>query len=135
MGDIVEQLECRMNDAKHACLCGADYVYETQHDSESGFGGSDLQLDHAAKAEIERLRAMLSDCYPAIDGETLMKTVGCERVLEILCCITEYQSSGSTQCPDGLLPDGDVCPRCGGNRAPSGVNGGSWVHTAEGVTL
>lgn len=34
----------------------------------------------------------------------------------------------SERCPDALLPDGPVCPRCGGNRAPSGVDGGSWVH-------
>jgi hypothetical protein len=32
------------------------------------------------------------------------------------------------KCPDALLPDGDTCPRCGGPRAPSGVDGGSWVH-------
>ena len=32
------------------------------------------------------------------------------------------------QCPNGLTPDGPVCPRCGGDRAPSGVDGGSWVH-------
>jgi hypothetical protein len=31
-------------------------------------------------------------------------------------------------CPDAQLPDGETCPRCGGNRAPSGVGGGSWVH-------
>lgn len=31
-------------------------------------------------------------------------------------------------CPDALLPDGPVCPRCGSPRAPSGVGGGSWVH-------
>lgn len=34
-------------------------------------------------------------------------------------------------CPDGLLPDGETCPRCGGNRAPSGVDGGTWVHHEE----
>lgn len=32
------------------------------------------------------------------------------------------------KCPDALLPDGDKCPRCGGRRGPSGVDGGSWVH-------
>ena len=32
------------------------------------------------------------------------------------------------ECPDALTPDGDICPRCGGPRAPSGVDGGSWVH-------
>ena len=33
-----------------------------------------------------------------------------------------------TSCPDGLLPDGETCPRCGQKRAPSGVNWGTWVH-------
>lgn len=37
------------------------------------------------------------------------------------------------ECPDALLPDGDVCPRCGGPRAPSGVDGGSWVHFPRAV--
>jgi len=32
------------------------------------------------------------------------------------------------KCPDGLLPDGECCPRCGGRRAPSGIDGGTWVH-------
>ncbi len=32
------------------------------------------------------------------------------------------------KCPNALLPDGPVCPRCGGRRGPSGVDGGSWVH-------
>lgn len=32
------------------------------------------------------------------------------------------------ECPDNLLPDGETCPRCGGPRAPSGIDGGSWVH-------
>jgi len=31
-------------------------------------------------------------------------------------------------CPDGALPDGETCPRCGERRCPSGVDGGSWVH-------
>jgi len=34
----------------------------------------------------------------------------------------------SERCPDALLPDGTICPRCGNERAPSGVDGGSWVH-------
>jgi hypothetical protein len=33
-----------------------------------------------------------------------------------------------SDCPDALLPDGPVCPRCGGHRGPSGIDGGSWVH-------
>jgi len=34
----------------------------------------------------------------------------------------------AAECPNALLPDGPVCPRCGGRRGPSGVDGGSWVH-------
>ena len=36
------------------------------------------------------------------------------------------------RCPDGLLPDGPVCPACGEERAASGVDGGTWVHKGEG---
>jgi len=32
------------------------------------------------------------------------------------------------KCPEGLLPDGEICPRCGRSRAPSGIDGGTWVH-------
>lgn len=32
------------------------------------------------------------------------------------------------KCPDALLPDGPRCPRCFGERGPSGIDGGSWVH-------
>ena len=39
--------------------------------------------------------------------------------------------SEGESCPNALLPDGPVCPRCGGKRAPSGVDGGSWVHFAR----
>ena len=35
---------------------------------------------------------------------------------------------GLVSCPDELLPDGPICPRCGGERAASGCGGGSWVH-------
>lgn len=31
-------------------------------------------------------------------------------------------------CPDGLTPDGPICPKCGGRRGPSGIDGGTWVH-------
>jgi hypothetical protein len=37
-------------------------------------------------------------------------------------------TSNTKHCPDGLLPDGEVCPRCGGRRGPSGIGGGTWVH-------
>jgi hypothetical protein len=32
------------------------------------------------------------------------------------------------QCPDGQLPDGEICPTCGKKRGPSGIDGGTWVH-------
>ena len=38
------------------------------------------------------------------------------------------QRGAAAICPNGLLPDGPECPRCGGERGPSGVDGGSWVH-------
>jgi len=41
---------------------------------------------------------------------------------------TKHPFVPSIVCPDDLLPDGAICPRCGGLREPSGVNGGSWVH-------
>ena len=31
-------------------------------------------------------------------------------------------------CKDGQLPDGPICPVCGGERLPSGIGGGTWVH-------
>lgn len=37
------------------------------------------------------------------------------------------------KCKDGQLPDGPVCPSCGGERAPSGIDGGSWVHYTKKV--
>lgn len=40
----------------------------------------------------------------------------------------EKKKAQSEECPNNLLPDGPVCPRCGKKRAPSGVDGGSWVH-------
>lgn len=43
-----------------------------------------------------------------------------------------YVANGITAvkniCPDGLLPDGPICPRCDKRRGPSGVDRGTWVH-------
>lgn len=36
-------------------------------------------------------------------------------------------------CVDGLLPDGEICPKCGEKRAPSGVGGGTWVHVDQSI--
>lgn len=46
--------------------------------------------------------------------------------------LVEIATEEALKCPDGLLPDGETCPRCGGHRAPSGVDGGSWVHFVPG---
>lgn len=47
-------------------------------------------------------------------------------------CDDERRSSSAQpsepKCPDGLLPDGATCPRCGNPRAASGIDGGTWVH-------
>lgn len=49
------------------------------------------------------------------------------------CCLffgpTSPKSySSSDECPNALLPDGPICPRCRGRRGESGIDGGSWVH-------
>lgn len=63
---------------------------------------------------------------------------GC-RFFNVAMCNREYHQVNAPavidvsdvvvpRCPDALLPDGPTCPRCGGPRGPSGVDGGSWVH-------
>jgi hypothetical protein len=51
-----------------------------------------------------------------------------ESALRKLGFFTGIEKREQSKCPDGLLPDGPVCPRCGGNRGPSGVDGGTWIH-------
>jgi len=34
-------------------------------------------------------------------------------------------------CKDGQIPDGPICPVCGGKRGPSGIGGGTWVHIID----
>lgn len=46
----------------------------------------------------------------------------------VLKCESEDTETGENDCPDGLLPDGNICPRCGKRRGPSGIAGGTWVH-------
>ena len=53
-----------------------------------------------------------------------------ERVL-LGPCAAPMETAGA--CPDGLTPDGEVCPRCVGPRAPSGIDGGTWVHFPRGA--
>lgn len=75
-------------------------------------------------------------------GHEFRKTLGvqrdyCEVVLEDESDCGQPESAHrapepvAAKCQDALLPDGEVCPRCGGKRAPSGVDGGSWVHVGE----
>ena len=47
---------------------------------------------------------------------------------EILYWVLHVLQTSSEQCPNGLLPDGPICPKCGEKRGPSGVDGGSWIH-------
>lgn len=60
-------------------------------------------------------------------------TPGKETRMKYVCRKLGYEPKGIVAaskniCPDGLLPDGVVCPRCGKRRGPSGINGGTWVH-------
>ena len=48
-------------------------------------------------------------------------------------CTRKCLRASVNNCPDALLPDGPVCPRCGKPRGASGVGGGSWVHMPEGI--
>jgi hypothetical protein len=45
------------------------------------------------------------------------------------------ESNVPVRCPDGLSPEGETCPRCGGHRAPSGIDGGTWVHFTPPVAV
>lgn len=47
---------------------------------------------------------------------------------EIWLQVRAARPLASRDCPDGLTPDGDECPRCGAERGASGADGGSWVH-------
>jgi hypothetical protein len=51
-----------------------------------------------------------------------------ERAISLEGAKVEVSSPGGAKCPDGLAPDGELCPRCGRRRGPSGVGGGMWVH-------
>ena len=91
------------------------------------------QAFHDLAAEVRRLRelAELHDAaLAADDGEpdiTWHDLVHAVRYPEPEC-----ETCGDSQkCPDAQLPDGEACPRCGGKRAPSGVDRGSWVHFPE----
>lgn len=77
----------------------------------------DMLEKHAARLDaIEQTRGPWLNAKPTLPGNRLVMESGAMRREQL------------EQCPDGLLPDGDKCPRCGGSRAPSGVGGGTWVH-------
>ena len=41
----------------------------------------------------------------------------------------QFEDLGVVRCPDGQLPDGPVCPKCGGERAGmTDILCGEWVH-------
>lgn len=60
-------------------------------------------------------------------GSASTKTI-CNIIDAIL---EEPERSKIKHCPNGLLPDGPICPGCGHRREPSGVGGGTWVHVPE----
>jgi hypothetical protein len=43
-------------------------------------------------------------------------------------CALKGERPDDRACEDGALPDGPICPKCGQDRGPSGVGGGTWVH-------
>lgn len=43
-------------------------------------------------------------------------------------CALKGERPDDRTCEDGVLPDGSICPKCGRDRGPSGVGGGTWVH-------
>lgn len=76
------------------------------------------KLSEAERAVVERAKLWKSDglagpLWDALDN------------------LAKLQSREGSECPDGLLPDGDRCPKCGGPRAPSGIGGGTWVHVRK----
>lgn len=97
-----QRIVIRLNDEKKA------QEFENSA-SKFGYGVSSktiLETDPDRRTKEERLRAL--NIYN-----------------QIMIFKTKIQDIG---CLDGLLPNGEFCPRCGGRRAPSGIDGGTWVH-------
>lgn len=63
------------------------------------------------------------------ESEPELKHVPMKKVGTMKCKFTPVDEAVTERCVDGQLPDGETCPSCGGNRAPSGIGGGTWVHT------
>lgn len=72
------------------------------------------------REQIERMLAIANQIVP-----NARVIVDCEHLYNLGFRLIDPPE---TKCPDGLLPDGENCPRCGERRGPSGVDGGSWVH-------
>lgn len=118
------------------CACGAWHhdAWETDYLDLAEFArrlakGLERSLGHVACCRMTPERDVLAEALKRglLEGEEV-KDMPPEAYEEL-----EKALKGEGECPNGLLPDGPTCPRCGGKRAPSGVDGGSWVHfEAEG---
>jgi hypothetical protein len=81
---------------------------------------TDAMRYRAARALADR---SADECN--VDREDNWKAYGDQFVADAHAALS---AALGVRCPDALLPDGPKCPRCGGERAPPGVDGGSWVH-------
>jgi len=81
-------------------------------------------IEAAARVRLNGLRCQLTHEEVLIAIQYLEKLIDSRPKSPAVAKVVPIRK----ECPDALLPDGDICPRCGGPRAPSGVDGGSWVH-------
>jgi hypothetical protein len=119
----------------------ADDVLRRLRSSEYAVFCPCLDLRKAAAHEIEQLRKDVA--INTINAATVLRlehrldrihklaaadTSGCGACRAIVEECEHSRVDVPEKCPDGLLPDGEVCPRCKGRRGPSGIGGGTWVH-------
>lgn len=89
---------------------------EAMSDPQIAAAFNDWARGHEGSAHVESFRA----------GARFAERRGTTKQPEALA--QQERDREDAPCPDGLLPDGEICPRCGGKRGPSGIDGGSWVH-------
>lgn len=83
--------------------------------------------DHTLAVELDRT---VEDRKAALAAATGFDPYaeGAEATAQADALMDEAEKIIQDRCPNALLPDGPICPACGGERAPSGCDGGSWVH-------
>jgi hypothetical protein len=85
-----------------------------------------LRLESAVGETVSYLRS-IKPGDPCSSYHVARRSLFRLGVAEIAAETRERQVAAG-MCPDAELPDGPICPLCGGVRAPSGEGGGSWVH-------